>query len=170
MEIEIIIPIVTVLLGAFATAVLGYFFGMRKMRREYRGSIGQEVWKVRKETYAELLGYMKILPLWPTRSGKATFGELQRLSKKFRNWYFGNGGLFLTEVSKRHYFDVQSSIQDLLQRHPDTKEIIDPDIYKAVRKKLSALRTEMTNDLLSRERDLLTSKNEQTTDSGINET
>jgi hypothetical protein len=66
----------------------------------------------------------------------------------FFDWYFERGGIFLSESARDAYFEVQKCINASLEKN-QTGRVSDHD-YKAIRALCSALRTELTNDLLSR--------------------
>lgn len=110
---------------------------------------------------------MKVLPKYPSRLGEIKYSELLDCSHDLKDWYFDGGGLFLTSESRNAYFSIQEEItekilkKDFGSKNEKLKEKVSSDDYESVRKEMSILRTELTNDLLSRERNIFMKKNEK---------
>ncbi len=97
--------------------------------------------------YAELWEKTGLLPMWPWNLD-LEYSELRKLTCDFRDWYFKRGGIFLSESARDAYFEVQKCINASLGKNQMGR--VSEDDYKAIRARCSALRTELTNDLLSR--------------------
>jgi hypothetical protein len=97
--------------------------------------------------YAELWELTGLLPMWPWNS-ELEYEALHQLTGDLRDWYFKTGGMYLSTSARDAYFEVQKSINGVVQRG-GTGRIDDGD-YKAIRERCSALRTELAEDLLSR--------------------
>ena len=97
--------------------------------------------------YAELWERTGVLPMWPWNT-ELEYQGLHQLTHDFRDWYFKRGGIYLSESARDAYFEVQKCINAILERGPAGR--ISHDDYQAVRAMCSALRTELTEDLLSR--------------------
>jgi hypothetical protein len=67
-----------------------------------------------------------------------------------KTWYFekGGGGIYLSRRSRKRYGAVQDALAAALTGDP--KGNVPDPVYETIRVKCSALRTEMTEDLLSR--------------------
>lgn len=117
------------------------------------GTVDTELRALRIKSYSELWRRTRGLPRWPADKSY-THARLQDYSEKLRDWYFGDnaeapGGMLLTEDAALAYRALQSSIAEkLLNKDPAVK--LSPDDYEAIRALSSALRTELTRDLLSR--------------------
>jgi len=105
--------------------------------RERRIKVYQEIW-----TATELL------PKWP-RNENATYEDLMKLSESFRDWYFRTGGMYLSRTTHDSaYSPLQDAIAELRDKKVTGK--ISPQDYEYVRKRCSALRTALANDVESR--------------------
>lgn len=67
-----------------------------------------------------------------------------------RDWYFNEGGIYLSVKSRKSYGDAQDAIQTVLGEHKNEKAPLSDPHYEKARKGFSQLRTQLTNDLLSR--------------------
>lgn len=97
--------------------------------------------------YSELWKKTGALPQWPPNRD-LTYRDLSDLTAELRKWYFESGGMYLSTTAREAYGAVQESLTTVLGRNEDGK-VSDSD-YDAIRGKCSALRTELTRDLLSR--------------------
>jgi hypothetical protein len=87
------------------------------------------------------------LPYWP-RNSEITYHDLQILTADLCKWYYETGGMYLSTPARKAYGEAQDSLRLVLEEHQEGR-VIDSD-YDAIRNKCSALRTELTHDLLSR--------------------
>ena len=108
--------------------------------------------KRRLDVYPEVWEKTEMLPKWP-RKKDVTYNNLYEFSKSLRDWYFNTGGMFLSRSThKNAYSPLQDAIADILEKNPATARTLplkDED-YDAIRGKCSTLRTNLTNDILSR--------------------
>jgi hypothetical protein len=97
--------------------------------------------------YTELWKKTGTLPQWP-RNRELTYQDLRALTDELRKWYFETGGMYLSTTAQKAYAETQESLTSVLAKDQDGK-VSDPD-YDSIRGKCSALRAELTGDLLSR--------------------
>jgi hypothetical protein len=110
------------------------------------------LWEKRYESYKKMFFLSGILPLYPEKA-KVTYDELFKASEDMRDWYFKEGaGLILSNKCRDFYFDLQKRIQTSVTVRKDNLMQSITDEYDDIQKMLSNLRTEMTNDLMSRSR------------------
>jgi hypothetical protein len=102
---------------------------------------------LRTPVYKELWKLTERLPKWPRAD--ITYRDLYEFSAELKTWYFEKGGFYLSRRSHKRYTAVQDALLEALTGAKETDAVSDDD-YEAVRAKCSALRTEMTEDLLSR--------------------
>lgn len=140
---KILESVVTFLIGSVAGVMLKNWF-------DYKLMVYEELWKKRFDAYRQVFQISSALPLYP-EPARLTHEELKEVSEKMRNWYFEGGGLLLSNITRDIYFDVQKSIKTVLKASAPGKFVSD-DEYETVRNNLSALRTEFSNDLMSRRR------------------
>jgi hypothetical protein len=106
----------------------------------------------RETSYLELWKLTSLLPEWP-RADDVTYAKLGELSRAMRDWYFNGGGLYLSRQARTAYGKVQDGLEPLLGKPGDAP--IATAEYDRLQKLCSRLRTELTSDLLSRERNAL---------------
>ena len=97
--------------------------------------------------YGELWEKTGSLPLWP-RNSQLQYSDLDQLTRDLRDWYFKRGGMYLSKSARDAYGEVQKHIATVLEKKPSGL-VTDTD-YAALQARCSALRTELTKDLLSR--------------------
>ena len=104
----------------------------------------------REKDYLRLWYHTGLLPKWP--KDRVTYGAVETLSRTLRKWYFDGGGLYLSAEARAAYGSAQEALTSALPAAKDRdRELTDKD-YDRLQMALSALRTELTRDLLSRER------------------
>jgi len=104
--------------------------------------------KRRIEVYGELWEATAVLPKWPKAQG-VKYEDLLTLSRTLKNWYFHRGGMYLSRATHSDaYSPLQDTLASVLETNP-TGPISDAH-YEQVRKKCSALRTALANDMQSR--------------------
>lgn len=135
------------------TLIFGGLLGvMIKNWYDYKAMVYKSLWEKRYETYKRMFRITGILPLYP-RKADVTYERLIESSEEMRDWYFEEGGLLLSEKARDFYFDVQRKIRDVISdRAKETMTQPITDDYETIQRKFSALRKEMTNDLMSRSR------------------
>jgi hypothetical protein len=116
--------------------------------QKYIGEIDLDLRKRRIEVYESLWKSTALLPKWP-RAENVTYADLAALSQQLRQWYYDNGGMYLSRTSRDEgYGPLQGAIASVLS--DDKTGVLSPGDYEAVRKKCSALRTMLTDDIESR--------------------
>jgi hypothetical protein len=161
------------LIGLVAGALSGFLAAAVTNQFERRRVIDDAVRDVRRRRYAELWRATSLFPKWPRAT--VTTAEVVELSVTFRNWYFGSGsdgpaelsrgeedadpgGMYLSQDAQLAYTAVQDSLGGIVnQSSQDDERELSVAEYDRVREACSALRTELTDDLLSRKRAFLVS-------------
>lgn len=145
MKDELVKQILALVFGG----ILGVMF---KSWYDYKNAVLKQLWEKRYENYKELLKMTGLLPLYPAKS-EVKYKDLLKTSEEMRDWYFFEGGLLLSKNTRDKYFDVQMKIQSVLEKRNEQGMLDEiKNDYESIRNKFSELRTEMTNDLLSRSR------------------
>ena len=65
--------------------------------------------------YPKLWSYMLPLAKYPEADPLA-YNSLKMLSESLRDWYFGEGGLILSERTRESYFDLQDGFKIVMQK------------------------------------------------------
>jgi hypothetical protein len=102
----------------------------------------------RETVYKTLWKKLELLPQWP-RNANLTYRDLDALSAEMRNWYFGEGGIYLSEKARNAYGIVQKALVESLVAADPASKVGDIQ-YEAIRVHCSALRSELTEGLYSR--------------------
>jgi hypothetical protein len=151
MNDQIGVIIISALVGGFVSAIVNF----AQNRMNVSAKIDEAVRADRAKYYQLLWQLMGVFPLWP-RPNKVTYEELNVFSEAMRDWYFSGGGMYLSKEAREAYEEMQGkTIAVILKSIPEAewhKALPDGENqhYQQIQKKLSALRTHMTNDLLSR--------------------
>jgi len=129
--------------------VLGVIF---KYWYDYKAMVLKSLWEERYRAYRGLVLITGVLPLYPVRAN-VSYADIYHASEKMRDWYFKEGGLLLSKKARDKYFDVQKKIRQVTNGRSND-EMLEPLMgdYETVRNYFSELRTELTNDLMSRRR------------------
>jgi hypothetical protein len=119
-----------------------------KQAIELNAQIDIHLREQRIKVYAKIWKETGILPRWP-RATNVTYPDILRFSETLRSWYFEEqGGMWLSTTARKVYGNLQETNTQVLAKR--TEGPISAEDYDAILAKCSALRAELTNDLLSR--------------------
>ncbi|MCX8477576.1 MAG: hypothetical protein MT490_17440 [Sphingomonas sp.] len=107
----------------------------------------QQLSQTRETRYLELWALTAPLPQWPRNDG-LTYGRLEKLTRELRDWYFGGGGLYLSQEARDVYGEAQTVICAALGPRGDAE--VPSEVYDSIQKALSRLRRRLTADLATR--------------------
>ena len=140
---------------SLVTLVVGGFLGgLVKSALDYRSHVFSDLWDKRFNAYKELWRIMGQIPRWP-RLDDVSYSKLFEMSKRMRDWYFNNGGLLMSEKTRKKYGDVQEEINDRVIKNKENNDsLIGDEEYDKIQDLCSVLRGEMTKDLLSRKKQI----------------
>lgn len=124
-----------------------------KQTLAFFATVDTELRALRLKSYSELWRRTRVLPRWPF-DASTTYGDMARYSETLRDWYFffpeeAPGGMLLTQAAAKAYRTLQTELAEVLKVH-DLAQTLSPEHYEAIRKLSSYLRTELTEDLVSR--------------------
>jgi hypothetical protein len=139
----------TVIIAAAVGGIVSYIGAIVKSSFASRAKVDETLRNQRLEVYKPLWKLTGVLPKWP-KSDEATYEMMEGFSKGLRDWYFETGGIYLSAAAREAYGNLQNRLA-LIQKE-GKKGKLDEDCYELTRKQCSLLRTELTNDLLSRSR------------------
>ena len=146
MDEKTIIGIAGALLGAVTT----YLVAVLKLRRELEYKYDTDLRDKRIPQYLELWKLLEDLAKYATPK-QLTFDDLYKLTASLRQWYFEQGGLFLSEKSRDTYFALQDAIKKVLDaKGQPGVTTVDEGTYEDLRKSGSDLRTALTRDVGTR--------------------
>ncbi len=143
---EVSVALISGILGFLASTVTMFL----KFRKDLEAKYDLDLRARRIVAYKELWKHLQPLAKY-SPPGPVTHQTLQNLSENLRQWYFEEGGLFLSESSRDSYFALQDEIRGLFRNSDqlEGKPLAEP-IYELVRSKSSALRTALTRDVGTR--------------------
>lgn len=144
-------PILIAIISAAVGGIVSYLLANHNARIE----LDEETRKARVEDYKKLWALTGKLPRYPPAKN-LTYQDLEALSENFRDWYFQVGGIYLSEKSRDVYFSVQEALLEYSQKTGTLNPLNDKgkydknSDYEFMRKKMSALRTQLAKDIGSR--------------------
>ncbi len=158
--------------SVIVSGLVAYAVAQAQTRREASSQLDSELREARLNAYPWLWKMTELLPLWPP--DEVRYEQLVDLSYRMRNWYFNQGGIYLSRPAQFAYLRAQQAIGAALvgqkiwgsetlngktvgvYRDPATvpqatlKAVISVQDYQAIRQGLSDLRYHLTQDLLGR--------------------
>jgi hypothetical protein len=143
--------LLSVFLGGIGGALVAAFAAWWQNVVAARIKVDQELRGQREASYLDLWKLTRLLPKYP-RADDVTYAALQALSEAMREWYFDGAGIYLSSEARRAYGKAQEAIQLALGRAASPGAHLADTDYDTLQAALSALRTELTSDLLSRQR------------------
>jgi hypothetical protein len=132
-------------IGAILVAAVGALIGAAI---NSRAKIDEGLREQRLQVYPQLWAHTSIVSRWP-RTG-ATWRDLTAVHALLRQWYYGSGGLFMSERSRDLYGDVQELVGWLVAGREDCADRMTGREYEYVMGRCSALRAALTQDLETR--------------------
>src|SRR5947208_6610750 len=106
--------VTTVVISAIVGAIVSYVLAVVQNILNARTKIDEELRNERFAVYKVLWKKTELLPQWP-HATSVTYEELLRLSEEMRDWYFNEGGIYLSAKSRKSYGKAQDVIQAVLQ-------------------------------------------------------
>ncbi len=146
--------LITLLIGTLLGGFIKHLFEVRKTGFERESLAMAELQKDRWLEYEKLWNYSGLLPKWP-RNTQLTLGQLHALSYDLKNWYFGKGGIMMSKESREAYEFVQIALTKAWEGVQNEQSVVSAVDYDAIRSAFSNLRSEMTQDLKSRKRQII---------------
>lgn len=110
----------------------------RRLLLERTESVDADLRKNRETVYRSLWKKTAALPQWPRNDG-LTYGDLVKMSGQFRDWYFNEGGLYLSKSARDAYGQAQGAITAVTDGRDSATRVNDAD-YEAIRIHCSNLR------------------------------
>ena len=125
-----------------------------------RAGIDENLRSRRLAAYPELWEATGAVSRWPRT--EPTRDDLETLHESYRSWYYTKGGLFMSESTRARYGDVQELLATLLHHSPSGQtDRLTGDAYTDLMDTTSALRTALAQDLNTRQRSSLLSRQRQ---------
>ena len=144
--------ITIILVSAAIGGIVSFIGAVINNTLEKRTKVDENLRNTRIAVYKILWKMMELLPKWP-KSTDVTYEKLNNFSVELKDWYFNEGGMFLSEQARKAYGNLQEAVSNVVGKGKEGT--VTDDEYNLVRGKCGLLRTEITKDLQSRSRTFL---------------
>lgn len=139
----------TIIISALVGAIVSFIGAVIKNALDLRSKINESLRDSRISVYKVLWKRTELLPEWP-RATDVTYEKLSEFGQCLRDWYFGEGGIYLSKQARETYGDLQEKLARVVKQNISGK-VSDMD-YELIRGLCHDLRDELTSDLVSRRR------------------
>jgi hypothetical protein len=146
MDQATIVALVAGITSGVAAALISGVVTLRKVRADLAAQYDSEVRKKRIEHYTAIWEMFVATTIGPRSF--VTRGQLESLSLKLRDWYFGEAGMYLSADSAEVYGLLQQELARLIAR--EGGEDLTEEDQDRVRRLASAFRVSMTEDIGTR--------------------
>jgi hypothetical protein len=118
--------VITGFVSGILSSAVTYFSTRSKIRLDLKVEYDKDLHKKRLELYKELWPKTKPLAKFSPEA-PVTFDVIKGVSGEMRDWYFVEGGIYLSKRSRRPYFHLKSLMEevlvDLALQHDHTKPL-----------------------------------------------
>lgn len=144
--------VITGLVSGILSSALTYFSTRSKIRLDLTVEYDKDLRKNRLELYKDLWPKTKPLAEFSAEA-PVTFDVIKAVSGDMRDWYFAEGGIYLSRRSRRPYFNLKSLMQQVLDdkalQHDHAKPLPGPRL-KQILTAARELRTSLSDDIRTR--------------------
>jgi hypothetical protein len=142
--------VVAVITGGFGI-LSGVLASYLKFRNDLKAEYDKDLRNERIEAYQGLWHLLQYLGRYDLPEA-LTAELLKKLSEEMRDWYFGGGGLYLSEQSRTTYFKLKQVIKNILDNTEEDRwdALLDPKDSKLVLDQGHLLRDSLTHDVGTR--------------------
>jgi hypothetical protein len=137
------------LIGAAIGFISTYLTAVVKLRQDLRAEYDKDL---RGRRIPEYIKLWKLTDLFPKygRTKDPTAADVREFTVSLKDWYFEGGGMLLSKSSRDTYFALQDALGGLPALTLPNGRPLDEAVYERIRKKCSALRTALVEDVGSR--------------------
>jgi hypothetical protein len=144
--------VITGFVSGILSSVVTYFSTRSKIRLDLAVEYDKDLRQKRLELYRELWPKTKPLAEFSAEA-PITFEVIKAVSGEMRDWYFAEGGIYLSKRSRRPYFNLKSLMQEILDDNSLQQDHAKPIHGTQLKKILVAareLRTSLSDDIRAR--------------------
>jgi hypothetical protein len=144
--------VITGFVSGILSSVVTYFSTRSKIRLDLAVEYDKDLRQKRLELYRELWPKTKPLAEFSAEA-PITFEVIKAVSGEMRDWYFAEGGIYLSKRSRRPYFNLKSLMQEILNDNSLQQDHAKPIHGTQLKKILVAaleLRTSLSDDIRAR--------------------
>lgn len=150
MNDPILNAIITGLIGLTSGAVLAYLGAALKFRKDLEAEYDKDLREKRITSYLELWKHLELVARYD-RPKPLNRKTLSILTSSMREWYFEIGGLYLSEETRKAYFDLKEMIKNFLGNPKyRTDRELEPADLDVLLAQASLLRSHLTKDIGTR--------------------
>jgi hypothetical protein len=131
--------------GAIVVAAIGALVGAAV---NSRAKIDEGLREQRLAVYPQLWALTSFASTWPRQD--PSWQELDGVHRSLRHWYYGTGGMYMSERTRELYGDVQQLLAEMVRSRADVATHATADEYKDLEERCSGLRAALTQDLETR--------------------
>ena len=148
--LPILVGLITALLTALVSAVITYFATRSKIRLDLLVEYDKKLRTERLDAYKLLWKELKPLARYSAEN-PLTYEIVRETAEKLRDWYFDDGGIYLSRQSRKPYFDLKNLMQKIIddENLKNQKEIPQIDSDKII-KAGTILRKSLSDDIGTR--------------------
>jgi hypothetical protein len=144
--------LITALLSGIVSSALTYFSTRSKIRLDMTVAYDKDLHNKRLELYKQLWPKTKPLAEF-TRDSALTYDIVKTVAEETRDWYFDQGGIYLSKRSRKPYFRLKSLMQKVLDDkalQQNRSLALDTPRTKALLAAARHLRTSLADDIRAR--------------------
>lgn len=140
------------LVSGAITAVITYFATLSKARLDLAVVYDKELRENRLAAYKELWKLLKPLARYSPEA-PVTYRIVKETSESLRDWYFDQGGIFLSRESRAPYFELKATMQRIIDdpKLQEEKERPLDHWLQPLHQQGTVLREALSNDIGSRQ-------------------
>ena len=138
-------------LSIVVTALFALLTNRQKFREDLQAKYDATIHEQRTEFYLPLWKKLEVLARFAPPEAVTT-RTLDELSKSLREWFFNTGGLYLSDESRRAYFDLQYVITGHVRKHGISDKELGRTSLEQILKRASDLRDYLSRDIGSRKK------------------
>lgn len=143
---DIFVAVISGAIGFVAT----YITAILKVQQDLKSQYNIALRDKRIEAYKDL--WEKLKPLaFHSLNNQIEYVEVEELSKELVNWYYGLGGLLLSESSQKKYTEFQDEIEEILDAKESNSTYLLLGTSNRIKEMASSLRTHLIKDVGTRE-------------------
>jgi hypothetical protein len=114
LDIPLIVGIIG-LIGAIFAAVLAYRTALRRVREDLEIDFDTNLRSLRIKTYRKLWCLTKPFARYP-KPKLLSYQAIDIIALSLRDWYFDDGGLFLSEEAREYYFNFLDAFKIIMEK------------------------------------------------------
>lgn len=152
-----LLTLITGFISGALTAIVTYYSAYAKARLDLTVEYDKELRQSRLKAYQDLWKLLKPLARYSAKQ-PLSYHVARRTSEKMRDWYFDDGGIYLSREARGPYFDLKRALQNIiddkqLQQNPEAE--LDKPYVRPLQESGTLLREVLSNDVGTRRQSFL---------------